>query len=538
MPVDPVLDAQRRCLDACFEAWAERPRIHAHQLLALRRERALADDARDIAGYRRRSGDGFELLRAAELDRLAGSMAVAESVGDVHAVEASRIGYRSALEATGAADWPRQLCSGARLAADARERSDLASGSCARCVLNLLAAQSGEPQLADHHGAARDAWRTFAAADPLAAQAAAQQPQALDRLALRLPWRGVGLSLISDWLAALPAAAPPAPADPADLASLDPHLPTAQWMAQQQAAWLACWQRGPTGDVALAPLPDARTLLAPYRQMADAPATPAPSAAAARRALACGADAPVAPELLRRLTADRIPAAIAAAAGVPELDAIEARQLQWHEPLLARHARSLRAALLEVRSLTEVELVTGHADACLAIEADWNRLLMASLLAPLHAAALVAVFGTEAVPGLHRAARMAHALLGLGPRALLQSPALATDLADRLLPALRQGGEHGSRFGEAGRELLAPLHGWAAAVGSRGAGAWADARSLASACIDVLDRHAVAEPPPVACELRLWRRTGSAAQPDRLIATSSRPPIPGWGAAADPPAPL
>ena len=127
-----------------------------------------------------------------------------------------------------------------------------------------------------------------------------------------------------------------------------------------------------------------------------------------------------------------------------------------------RHARSLRAALAKAQTVTEVELVCAHADACLAVEADWNRLLMTSLLAPLQAAAMVAVFGAEAEVGLRRAASVSHALLGLGPRALLRSPALSHFLSQRLLPAVDEAGEHGSWNGEAGRELLAPLRGWMA----------------------------------------------------------------------------
>ena len=243
------------------------------------------------------------------------------------------------------------------------------------------------------------------------------------------------------------------------------------------------------------PLPDARALLAPYRQLAEARSTPRAMREAAHRALACGADAPDVIALQCRLIEARIPAILAAAARLPELDAIDARQALWPEPLLARHARSLRAALAAAHTVTEVELVSLHAEACLAIEADWNRLLMTSLLAPLQAAAMVAVFGAQAEVGLQRAASVSHELLGLGPRALLRSPALAEFLSQRLLPAVDEAGEHGSWNGEAGRELLAPLRGWMAMRSAAGISS-TDPRQLVAACVDLLDRCAIAEPAP------------------------------------------
>src|SRR4051794_26212492 len=98
------MEDHRRYLLALRAACARRPDAHAHQLVALDREIALAvtDDA---AQYGAASGDLFELTRALWLDRLANHARVSAAVGDRLGARAAAAEHALVLEATGHDDW-------------------------------------------------------------------------------------------------------------------------------------------------------------------------------------------------------------------------------------------------------------------------------------------------------------------------------------------------------------------------------------------------------------------------------------------------
>ena len=86
------------------------------------------------------------------------------------------------------------------------------------------------------------------------------------------------------------------------------------------------------------------------------------------------------------------------------------------------------------------------------VEAVWSRLLMSSLLAPLRAAMEDELFGLPASAEARvRAVEELRGLVGLGPRALLQMPAVVTFLQGNL--NVSQDGL-GALQGEAGLDLL------------------------------------------------------------------------------------
>lgn len=131
------------------------------------------------------------------------------------------------------------------------------------------------------------------------------------------------------------------------------------------------------------------------------------------------------------------------------------RRAQWPDPLLERHHRGLLVALDAARTPTQVQLAATHADACLAVEADWNALLHAALVAPVRA-----MCGT-ADP--RRAAAVATELLAVDPRALARTRELLARCADLAAePDLAFGAERG----EAGFELLRDLRDHLAAGGA------------------------------------------------------------------------
>ena len=103
------------------------------------------------------------------------------------------------------------------------------------------------------------------------------------------------------------------------------------------------------------------------------------------------------------------------------------RLLLWPEPLLARHWDELERALVAARTPTQVALAADLADACLAVESDWNRLLHATLLAPLRAA-IAGVPG--AIPVSARAAQLLERELPLGAWTAEAGFELLQDLRD------------------------------------------------------------------------------------------------------------
>ena len=87
--MNALLEAQRQALGAMQQACARQPGIHAQQLHALQREQALCAAALTLSDYQRATGGGFELARAAWLDRVAARVRVALMVGDCFAARAA-----------------------------------------------------------------------------------------------------------------------------------------------------------------------------------------------------------------------------------------------------------------------------------------------------------------------------------------------------------------------------------------------------------------------------------------------------------------
>lgn len=136
-------------------------------------------------------------------------------------------------------------------------------------------------------------------------------------------------------------------------------------------------------------------------------------------------------------------------------EAALARQAVWPDPLVERHHRALIDALDAAGTRTEVALAAAYADACLAIEADWNALLHAPLVAPLRARC------GGADPA--RADPLARALLGVDPLTLRRTAGL---LARTAVLAREPEVTLGAEQGEAGFELLADLRAHLEAGGS------------------------------------------------------------------------
>ena len=509
-----LLESQRRMLGAWIDACSARPALHAHQLLALRRDEALAAGACDISAYQR-AGGGLELARSVRLDRHAGRLRIALTVGDEYDAQAALADYRAALAPLGgAADVE---------AAPWAERAGVAGTQLVNALHNLLLQHTSIPAPVDHAAAARAAWQTLCVADPPGAHAARHAPQRLARVAWRIPWQDG--ALLTSWLAALP----PAPDDDG-LRCVEPLAALSDLQALWQQSWgAAATDAGLAWDSTSAGVEQA---LAPWRALAEPGAQPTATAQAlaqvATRMLEAAAGASDVADVHRRLLAARLPAALAAAPQYVRIAELEQRQAIWPQGLLAAHAAQLRAGLRQAQTDTEVELLACHAQACLAIEADWQSLLYAVALAPLRAAAMVAICGPEAEPGLHQAVAVAHGLLGFGPRALLELPMMSAFVSGNLALALAQPARAiGAWRGEAGFEALRPLAAWAELAALQGAPPELGSGALVRTLRRLLDNVGAGEPPPAGAEIRRWGRPLSPAAWG-LWDDTLRPPLPGW----------
>nr|HEX4313315.1 hypothetical protein [Kofleriaceae bacterium] len=185
------------------------------------------------------------------------------------------------------------------------------------------------------------------------------------------------------------------------------------------------------------------------------------------------------------------------AAVIAACDAMLARDARWPQPLRARHARQLRAAVEVAPTAVAVDVASHHAAACFAIEHAWWHALVATVGWPLRAA-LVATYEPDAAGSVDTARALADQLAGI--RDPLAAPWLARLIAGDPPDTIE--------LGEAGAELVAPLRAWRLAGG----------RELAAL---------TATTPPVhARRVRLWDREVAVADLDDLLAagTFSRPP--------------
>lgn len=463
--MDGSLDAHRRYLTALRDACAGAPGLHEHQLAALDAELALAD-TRDLGEYLAASGNLFELTRAAQLDRLAGRVRIGAATGDPWRARAAAVEYAAALESSGHADWGAHVSAGAQRAEAITVAGADATAAFTRLVLTLLALHGAAAGAAEVGERARLELATLRAADPAFDIVA-------EPYALRLPWPD---GTIAGWIAALDPGEPaPAEDDPAAA------------IAAGRAAWRAGLGR-PRAEAATAALGDPA---AAYRAMA------ATDAAAA--ALVAAADAAPTPQdgLIAFVTGGLLTRLAAAGPRARAADALE-RQAFWPDPITERHWRSLRDDLDTARTPTEVELITYHAAACLAVESDWNLLQHGALTAPVIAAI---AYDLEPEParaaGVRAAADASHTITGLGPRAALEHPVVAGLVG-------RDPGGHGTEEGEAGYDLVTAVAQWSAATGESG-----DAAALAR----LLDRVEAPEPPADPAPVTRWGDAGGGRPP-------------------------
>ena len=467
-----ALDARRQQLQAWWAVADADPARHAHQRVALRREVALCHAAGSMDAYLRASDAGFEVTRAAWLDQQALHLRVALALGQPGVAQAAGLACEHALAAHGQHDWVAAVQRGAMALAQAQARQAQAEGGFLRTLLNLLHWHGGEPWQGNPWADAVEGWQAACDADPSLAWAVAQGQLASHPLALRLPWRGPALYMVQAWLQALPT--PPFAALP----------PACDPLAQQQAAQRA-WEMG---------------LAAPLAEPSEAVCLPG----------AEGTD-PVALALQGQL--DLQTEALAA----------------WPEPLLQAHVAGTGARLQACRNRLQVLQLSTWASACLALESDWQQLLVTACTLPLRAAAGVVVLGEALRPGLDKAVQVAHALTGCGPRALLQHGEMQRRLQLHVAPRLDgRRGERPAGPGEAGADLLSPLAGWLAMqVAQTGADVASLCRDLPAALVANLDKLGVDEPATQPLSIELWRHQVPFADWPSLMACPPRPEVPG-----------
>jgi hypothetical protein len=252
-------------------------------------------------------------------------------------------------------------------------------------------------------------------------------------------------------------------------------------------------------------------------------------AGVAQRLLVLAAGAGSGPAVQRCAVESGLLTELAAAPLRVRLAEIESRQLDWPQPLLAAHTRSLRASLQQAGTATEIELLWTHAHACLDIEADWQTLFFATQLAPLRAALNFAISPAEAGRGLRGVAAISRGLLGQAPAATLQGALVQAFVQNHLAGGAPDPGNDAVAWqGEEGHGLLPLVRAWRAVAASRakpvpgdGVGLLSALQRLASSCLDTTTAAA-----PVV--VQLWGARSDARQAAQLLAAPGRPAVPLW----------
>jgi hypothetical protein len=474
-----ALEDHLRYLEAMLEACSRRPEVYVHTLIALARELRLAR-RNDLAGYMAASGDVFELTRALWLDRAASRVRIHAAVGDRRRTHAAAAEYELALRATGHRTWPGVLAEAAAAFAGDRSRAVNAAAAYTRLLLSAVALQGAaeRSEIDAWRAWGLDAGRTLRTCDPRFSWS-----ELAPEYELRTPWTAAARAAAGRWLGGLGLELEPA----GERSPSEPDVRDAiAALADAQARWCAGLERTPA-------------------------ATPDPGLATPSGTVVVVADA---------ATARRAAAPLRA-----EAEARLARAGFWPDPLVEHHWRALLAALDEAVTAAEVELISEYSAACFAIEAGWNAALLATLFGPLRAACLWEASPEERYrDGLRRAALAAYELVGLGPRALLQSPRVADFVARVLTPmSTSDPGAFGAAAGEAGFDTLLAARAWRAAARARGErdpGDPGDAGALQAALHESLDRAGIPEPRSKPLRLTLW---GVEIEPDDLPAALAAP---------------
>lgn len=470
------------------------PAAHSHQLEALKRELELIVLAPDADSYRSWSGDLFELVRAAWLDRLSNQAQLAATLDNWWSAGAAAMQYQETVQASSNEDWVRRLTAQPSETATLQDRSAEASANFVRLILCTLLSRSGD-RTPEVSAEAVGSYRSLREADP---EFNSESLTARPFYRRRVPWTGEGLSAVCLWIDQLPVGnlAPTAVNDRADPLAL---------IAAGRAAWREDLKRR-SNVVPSSGEPSVEDVIAPYRDLADL------------RFLQAGSPQ----EALEWITRKRLPASLAAAPLRAQAENGLARQSAWPDPLMEHHWRALLQELDQARTVTEVEFAVAREEACFAVEACWNVVFLTSLLGPVREACRFGWASTDAARrGAHDAANTSYALSGLGPRALLDVPRVSAFLTHCLARFAGQPPpELGAFWGEAGFDALEQARGWVAIQRVYGDEVL---RNVRASLVALYDRARLPEPAAASRPVQLW---GEGFTMDGLGAALARPPRP------------
>ena len=464
--MDAALRDHARWLERKLARMERRPELHRHQRAAIRRYRALVDDATSPGDYMARTGGLFELIRAEWLDRQFGLVHVHAAVRDDRRRAAARLAYDAGLAATGHGDFLARTIEAKQRGAALERAADNSTSAIAPLCAALIEWATAED----------DAARTAQLENAIGCwQRLRQVEPAIDWAGVcaapwyrqRLPFDAAGLEVVGRWLAgatgALEAAVADAPDDIAD------ELDEVRAAAAAYVRAVPVAPSAPDTEPTVA-VPSAADAAAGYRALADAldPTDPADRAARAvcDRILALAAAARNADELGLRIEEDDLMLALARDPALVRAEAELARARTTSQPVLETRARDRRDALAGANTTTELAVELAYLDACADVEAAWAELYLTAASRALRAALGWEHSPTEAQRrAIVSSYRASVELCGGDWNQLLGSPAVA-GFVDRVLTPRGQtvagdGDEHAHR-GEVGLRLVRELQQWAA----------------------------------------------------------------------------
>ncbi len=349
------VERHTRYLELRLAQCEARPGLHQHQIPVLRELIALASSGVTPAEYNRRAHHLFGLTRAELLDRYDNQQRVFEALGDERMVRATKLS-RTSADATNFAELGTFMARALGQASAVQLAATTAVDSLAPLVISLLHwATEGEPRkraaLAE---TIKGLWRAMQHNDPGCSwQRVCTYPPYRNRL----PFRADGLALIGGWLneavgtqlADVPVADP---YDPGPLPTIetpdDPPLPSVAEVARgYHLAYDAAKDR------------DLPKVLAVYERIFEHEA-----------------QATCANDFLCRITADDLVCELSRAHHEHVAADALAHCAGLSQPHVELHYTSLRAALADSTTTTDIEFQLARHEACFAIESAWNHLLI------------------------------------------------------------------------------------------------------------------------------------------------------------------
>ncbi len=464
--MDAALRDHARWLERKLARMERRPELHRHQQAAIRRYRALVDDATSPGDYMARTGGVFELVRAEWLDRHFGLIHVHAAVRDDRRRAAARMAYDAGLAATGHGDFaPLTIAAKQRAAALERTAGDTCAAVAPLCaaLIEWATAEDDAARTAQLENAL-GCWKRLRGAEPATDWAGVCTAPWYRH---RLPFDAAGLAVLGRWLARATGAPEGAVADePGDIAD---ELDEVRIAAADYARAVPVAPPSPDTEPTVA-VPSAADAAAGYRILADAldPNDPADRAARAvcDRILALAADAHNADELGVRVEEADLMLALARDPELVRAEATLTHARATGQPVLETHARDRRDVLAGVSTTTELAVELAYLDACADVEAAWAELYLTAATRPLRAALGWEHSPTEAQRrAIVSSYRASVALCGGDWDQLLGSSAVA-DFIDRVLTPRGQtvgdGDDDHARRGEVGLRLVRELQQWSA----------------------------------------------------------------------------